>query len=61
MDLFDSRKKSHKGVLMQVNFEKSYDHVEWDFMDYMLGRLGYDLKWRLDLGLFFIFLVPSVS
>lgn len=26
--------------------EKVYDHVCWNFVDYMLGRMGFGSKWR---------------
>ena len=31
---------------MKIDLEKAYDHVEWDFLDYMLGRLGFGDLWR---------------
>ena len=43
-ELVDFRKKSKKeGVLLRINLEKAYDHVEWDFVDYMLLRLGFGM------------------
>lgn len=29
-----------KGVLCKLNIEEVYNHVIWEFVDYMLGRLG---------------------
>lgn len=32
----------HKeGVLLKVDLEKAYDHVDWDFLDYMLLHFGF--------------------
>ncbi|PNY13316.1 S-adenosylmethionine-dependent methyltransferase [Trifolium pratense] len=30
---------------IKFDFEKAYDSVEWGFLDYMLGRCGFDEKW----------------
>lgn len=34
------------GFLCEVDMEKTYDHVNWEFVDYMLGRLRFGNKWR---------------
>jgi len=33
-------------MIFKVDFEKAYDTVSWSFLDYMLHRLGFCLKWR---------------
>lgn len=33
-------------ILCKLDMKKAYDHVSWDFVDYMLGRLSSDDKWR---------------
>lgn len=40
--------KRRKGqcLLLKVDFEKVYDSVDWDFLDYMLSRLGFSGTWR---------------
>lgn len=35
-----------EGVLCKLDIEKAIDHVNWKFVDYMLGRLGFGKKWR---------------
>lgn len=36
----------HKeGVLLKVDLEKAYDHVDWDFLEYMLLHFGFDDRW----------------
>jgi len=37
------RKKSC--VYFKVDYEKAYDSVSWEFLYYMLGRLGFCEKW----------------
>lgn len=40
-EVIDSRKKWRKeGVIFKIDMEKAYDHVEWGFVDYMLGRFS---------------------
>lgn len=46
-ELIDSRKKSHKeGVMFKIDMEEAYDHVEGDFVDYMLCKFGFGNLWR---------------
>jgi len=33
------------GVLFNVDFEKAYDSVDWKFLYYMMGRLGFNERW----------------
>ena len=44
----DSRLKSGvPGVLCKLNMEKAYDHVNWNFLLYLLRRCGFGEKWCL--------------
>jgi hypothetical protein len=46
-EVIDYAKKSGKQCLIfKVDFEKAYDSVDWGFLDYMLGRFGFNSKWR---------------
>jgi hypothetical protein len=46
-EVVDMAKKSGKDCLiLKVDFEKAYDSVDWNFLDYMLGRFGFCAKWR---------------
>jgi hypothetical protein len=38
-------KASFPGVLCKLDLEKAYDHVNWDFLLYLL-RCGFSEKWR---------------
>jgi hypothetical protein len=46
-EVVDMTKKSGKDCLiLKVDFEKAYDSVDWQFLDYMLGRFGFSAHWR---------------
>uniref|UniRef100_A0A2N9FU80 Reverse transcriptase domain-containing protein n=1 Tax=Fagus sylvatica TaxID=28930 RepID=A0A2N9FU80_FAGSY len=46
-ECLDSRlKASNPGVLCKLDLEKAYDHVNWDFLIYLLRRCGFSEKWR---------------
>lgn len=34
------------GLVCKLDIEKAYDHVSWDFLDFMLSRLGFGDRWR---------------
>lgn len=35
------------GLVCKLDMEKAYNHVCWDFVDYMSNRMGFGQKWRL--------------
>lgn len=35
-----------EAVIYKIDFKKAHDHVEWDFVDYMLSRFGFVVRWR---------------
>ena len=39
------KKDKKKGVIVKVDYEKTYDSVDWEFLVYMMGRLGFNNKW----------------
>jgi len=43
MDDLKRRRKS--GVIVKLDFEKAYDSVSWEFLFYMMRRLGFCGKW----------------
>jgi len=43
VDFMKREKKSE--VLFKVDSEKAYDSVDWKFLYYMMGRLGFNERW----------------
>lgn len=39
-------KNGNAGILCKLDLEKAYDRVNWDFLDYNAGRMGFEKKWR---------------
>jgi hypothetical protein len=47
-DCLDSRFKFRDlGVLCKLDMEEAYDHVDWNFLLYLLRRCGFGEKWCL--------------
>jgi hypothetical protein len=45
-ECLDSRLRSGEpGVICKMDLEKAYDHVNWDFLLYMLRMCGFEGKW----------------
>ena len=40
------RKLGRSGIVFKLDFEKAYDHVEWDFLDFVLRMKGFGSLWR---------------
>lgn len=52
-DLFANKRDR---LICKLDMEKAYDHVSWNFIDYMLGRMGVRLQMeRLDENLHFYY------
>ena len=41
------RRKKKSYVIVKVDYEKAYDSIRWDFLFYMMKRLGFCAKWIL--------------
>lgn len=39
------RKKKVYGVIYQIDMEMAYDHVNWEFLDWILWKMGVWDKW----------------
>ncbi|GAU45474.1 hypothetical protein TSUD_190930 [Trifolium subterraneum] len=45
-EVVDMAKRTGQSCLiLKVDFEKAYDSVGWSFLEYMLGRFGFCIKW----------------
>jgi len=45
-ECLDSKLRSGEpGIICEMGLEKAYDHVNWDFLLYMLRRCGFRGKW----------------
>lgn len=45
-ELVDSRVKQKKpGILFKADFEKAYDHLNWEFLKWVLKQMGFCTKW----------------
>ena len=40
------QKEGRLGVVFKIDFEKAYDFVEWDFLDFVLEKKGFGSTWR---------------
>lgn len=46
-ECIDSRNRQRRlGLICELDFEKAYDMVDWVFLHYMLGRMGFGKKLR---------------
>lgn len=41
-----AKKSKEQTCILKIDFEKTYDSVSWDFLNYMMERLGFCEKWR---------------
>jgi len=47
----NSRIKIHiPGVIVKLDIEKAYDHVNWDSLFYLMQRMGIGKKWGCGCG-----------
>ncbi|RVW89628.1 hypothetical protein CK203_036367 [Vitis vinifera] len=42
----EKRRLGEEGVVFKIDFEKAYDHVDWDFLDHVLEKKGFSPRWR---------------
>ncbi|KAJ9566035.1 hypothetical protein OSB04_002001 [Centaurea solstitialis] len=41
-----AKASKRKTMILKVDFEKAFDSLSWEFMDDILGQMGFGLKWR---------------
>jgi hypothetical protein len=45
-EVVDNAKKFNKELIFfKVNFEKTYDSVEWEYLDSVMAKMGFSTKW----------------
>ena len=42
----EKRRSGEEEVVFKIDFEKAYDYVSWDFLDHVLEKKGFSLRWR---------------
>ena len=42
----DYRRGNKAGLVFKIDFEKAYDNVSWEFLDFVLQRKNFSSKWR---------------
>jgi hypothetical protein len=42
----EAKRLKREALLLKVDFEKAYDSVDWDFLDFMLDKMHFPIKWR---------------
>jgi len=46
-EMVDEARKCKKEILLfKVDFEKTYDSVDWGYLDAVMGRMGFPTLWR---------------
>ncbi|GJR25846.1 RNA-directed DNA polymerase, eukaryota, reverse transcriptase zinc-binding domain protein [Tanacetum coccineum] len=48
------KKKSKNLMIFKVGFEKAYDSVSWKYLDFILQSLGFGIKWRRWIQVFYL-------
>jgi hypothetical protein len=43
--IHEAAKKSHKGIVLKLDYEKAHDRVEWHFLEEILKSRGFSSKW----------------
>ncbi|GKV37063.1 hypothetical protein SLEP1_g45131 [Rubroshorea leprosula] len=38
--------RKQESFILKADFEKAYDCVDWGFLDWMMNRMGFGVKWR---------------
>jgi mannosylglycoprotein endo-beta-mannosidase len=39
-------RKKESGIILKLDYEKTYDRVSWSFLEEMLKSRGFGAKWR---------------
>lgn len=44
--IYSRHKNKTPGLVCKINLEKACDRVEWNFLSYLMSRMGFGSKWR---------------
>lgn len=39
-------KGSERGLLLKMDFEKAYDNVDWGFLQFVLRKIRFGIRWQ---------------
>lgn len=42
----DYQRTKKRGIILKLDLEKAYDYTDWEFLDCVTARKGFDSKWR---------------
>ena len=42
--VYEKRRSEEEGIVFKIDFEKAYDHVDWDFLEHVLESKGFNPK-----------------
>lgn len=45
LDMVEVMKRLGTDCIFKIDFEKIYHYVEWDFLDFVFGQMGFRLRW----------------
>lgn len=46
-ECIDARlKEGRSGIVCKIDMKKTYDHVSWELLDFILKKMGFEQKWR---------------
>ncbi|PNX83760.1 cysteine-rich receptor-like protein kinase, partial [Trifolium pratense] len=46
-EVVDEAKRKKKEVIMfKLNYEKAYYSIDWKYLDYVMEKMGFDVRWR---------------
>lgn len=41
LEVVDAMKRQGKGIVLKIDFEKTYDCVDWEFLWFVMDRMGF--------------------